>query len=124
MLDKLKEFAKRLKRELKVIYLAYRRPEVPWYARRAAVVVVGYALSPIDLIPDFIPVLGYLDDLILIPMGIALVIRLIPQNILNECRVHADEVFRDSKPKNWIAGALIILIWVAVAGYVLYRIFD
>lgn len=90
--EKLKAKAKSLKKELKVIYLAYKRPDVPWYAKLVAGLVVGYALSPIDLIPDFVPVLGYLDDIILIPLGISLVIKLIPKNILDECRVQADEV--------------------------------
>lgn len=114
--------ANNLKRELKVLYLAYRRPDVPWYAKVAAVLVVGYALSPVDLIPDFIPVLGYLDDIILIPLGISIAIRLIPKNILEECRAQADEVFKEGKPRNWIAGALIICLWIAAVSWVLYKI--
>lgn len=122
--SQLKMKARRLKKELRVLYIAYRRPDVPWYAKIAAILVVGYALSPVDLIPDFIPVLGYLDDVILIPLGISLVIKLIPSNILQECREHADEVFKDGKPKNWIAGFLIICVWVAVIVYVLNEIFK
>jgi uncharacterized membrane protein YkvA (DUF1232 family) len=119
--------AKSLKKEVRALYMAYRRPDVPWYAKLAAILVVGYALSPVDLIPDFIPVLGYLDDLILIPLGVALVIKLVPGNIMEECRLQAEGVFRDVKPQNWVAGALIILVWAAVSGlvaYKVYRVFD
>lgn len=123
-LNALKAKAKKLKKELKVLYLAYRRPDVPWYAKAAAALVIGYALSPIDLIPDFIPVLGYLDDIILIPLGIALVIKLIPDNILEECRAHADEAFKDGKPKNWIAGAFIICLWILLIGYIVCKVFN
>lgn len=110
----LKEKARVLKREVKVLYLAYKRPDVPWYAKLFALLVVGYALSPIDLIPDFIPVLGYLDDLVLIPLGVSIALRMIPHNVVEECRAQADEVFKDGKPKNWVAGAVIIMIWLAV----------
>ncbi|HEX3045801.1 MAG TPA: YkvA family protein [Bacillota bacterium] len=122
--ERFKAKAKDLKKELQVIYLAYKRPDVPWYAKLVAALVVGYALSPIDLIPDFVPVLGYLDDLIIIPFGISLVIKLIPQNILAECRAQADEVFKAGKPKNWIAGAFIIGLWILIAGYLLYKMID
>jgi uncharacterized membrane protein YkvA (DUF1232 family) len=129
--DKVKELkkqlmdkAKRLKKDLKVIYLAYKRPDVPWYAKLVAIIVVGYALSPLDLIPDFIPILGLIDDLIIIPLGISLVIKLIPKNILEECRTQSDEVFKGGKPKYWIAGALIIGLWLVVIGYFLYRIWG
>ena len=81
-----KDRAKTLKRETFTLYLACRHPRVPWYAKLLALIVVAYALSPIDLIPDFIPVLGYLDDLVLIPLGLMLVIRLIPADVLAECR--------------------------------------
>lgn len=122
--NQLKMKSRSLKKELSVLYIAYGRPDVSWYAKTAAILVVGYALSPIDLIPDFIPVLGYLDDIILIPLGISLVIKLIPSNILQECREHADEVFKDGKPKNWIAGFFIICVWAAVIGYVLITLFK
>lgn len=97
------------------IYLAYKDPRVPWYARIFAALVVGYAFSPIDLIPDPIPVLGYLDDLVLIPLGIALAIKMIPPDVLTECREKAREVMRQGKPVNWLAAALIIIIWVLLA---------
>ena len=81
--------ARRLKREVRALYLAYRDPRTPWYGRVLAALVVAYALSPIDLIPDPIPVLGYLDDLILIPLGVALALRMIPREVMAECRAHA-----------------------------------
>lgn len=121
-LEQLKVKAKSIKRDLRVIYLAYRKPEVPWYAKLLGAIVVGYALSPIDLIPDFIPVLGYLDDVILIPLGITLVIKLIPAEVLAECRLEAEEIFKDGKPRNWIAGTVIILLWVAIVALVITKI--
>src|SRR5918998_6471079 len=85
-----KQRARQLKRELYALYLAYKDPRVPWYARLFAACVVGYAFSPIDLIPDPIPVLGYLDDLLLVPLGIALAVRLIPPQVLADCRARAE----------------------------------
>ena len=120
MIERWKQKAKNLKKEVYALYLAYKDPRVPWYARVIAIIVVGYAFSPIDLIPDPIPVLGYLDDLILIPLGIALVIKLVPVDVLNECREKAGQRFIESKPKNWIAACVIILIWIflfVVVGY-------
>lgn len=119
----IKTKARVLKKEVSTLYLACKRPEVPWYAKLLAVIVVGYALSPIDLIPDFVPILGYLDDIILIPAGVALVIKLIPENVLNECREQTDEIFKDGKPKNWIAGGIIVLIWILIISLIIYKIF-
>lgn len=110
---------KKIKKELGALYLAYKRPDVPLYAKLVSILVVGYALSPIDLIPDFIPVLGYLDDLILVPLGIALAIKLIPRDIINECRKQAEDIFKEGKPKNWIAGGIIIFIWIIIVSYIL-----
>ena len=89
MLRRVKDWALALKREVMAIYLASRDPRVAWYSKALAVAVAAYALSPIDLIPDFIPVLGYLDDLIVVPLGIALVVRLIPPEVMEEYRVRA-----------------------------------
>lgn len=112
------EKLKSLKKDVAALYLAYRRPDVPLYAKIIAIIVVGYALSPIDLIPDFIPVLGYLDDLVLIPLGVALVIKMVPANIMSECREQAKDIFKDGKPKNWVAAALIIFFWILIAGLI------
>ena len=94
---------------------AVRHPGTPWYAKLFVAGIVAYAFSPIDLIPDFVPVLGYLDDLILIPMGIALAIRMVPPSVLTECRARAQEVMSQGKPVSRIAGAVIIVIWIALA---------
>lgn len=114
-IERWKQRARSLKTELYAIYLAYRDPRVPWYARVVAACVVGYAFSPIDLIPDPIPILGYLDDLILLPLGIALVLRLIPPLVMTECREKAREVMRENRPTNWIAAGVIVAIWLLLA---------
>jgi uncharacterized membrane protein YkvA (DUF1232 family) len=115
MLEKWKDKAKLLKIEVNALYLAYKDPRVPWYAKIFAACVVGYAFSPIDLIPDPIPILGYLDDLILIPLGITLALKMIPKEVLAECRERAKEIMLQGKPVNRIAAMVIILIWIAVA---------
>ena len=111
----LKQRAQRLKVEVYALYLAYKDPRVPLYARIFAACVVGYAFSPIDLIPDFIPVLGYLDDLIIVPAGIVLALKMIPASVMAECREQAQEVMRQGKPVNRIAAAFIIGIWLLMA---------
>lgn len=103
---------KQLKQETYAIYLACKDPRVPWYTRIFAGVVVAYALSPIDLIPDFIPILGYLDDLILVPLGIILVIKMIPPDVLAECREKAEAVIAQGKPTSRIAAIVIVSIWL------------
>jgi uncharacterized membrane protein YkvA (DUF1232 family) len=118
--EKWKATARKLKQEVYALYLVSKDRRVPWYARVVAVVVVAYAFSPIDLIPDPIPVLGYLDDLILIPLGIALVIKLIPPDVLQECRARAASARTDGKPRNWVAGGIIILIWLGIFGFTFY----
>jgi uncharacterized membrane protein YkvA (DUF1232 family) len=117
MVDGLKKRARRLKAELYALYLAYRDPRVPWYARLFAAGVLAYAISPIDLIPDFIPVLGYLDDLILVPLGIMLALRMIPPEVMTECRERAKEISREGRPTNWVAAGVIIGIWLLVAAF-------
>lgn len=119
--NQIKAKARALKKEVKALYLAYKHPDVPWYAKALIILVVGYALSPIDLIPDFIPVLGYLDDLILIPLGVSVAIKMIPVNIMEECRQESENLFKDGKPKNWIAGTIIILIWTLVISFFVFK---
>ncbi len=102
---------KRLKDEIQALYLAAKDPRTPWYAKAVAAFIIGYALSPIDLIPDFIPVLGYLDDLVIVPAGIALLIRLIPSGVLQECREKAQSQPMSLR-RNWIAGIIIVSIWL------------
>ena len=110
-----KRRAGELKIEVYALYLAYKDPRVPLYARIFAACVAGYAFSPIDLIPDPIPILGYLDDLVLVPLGVTLAIRMIPPEVLIECRGRAREVMREGKPVNRIAAAIIIGIWLLLA---------
>ncbi len=118
ILNKLKNYARKLKQNLYVLYLAYKDPRVPWFAKLFTICVVAYAFSPIDLIPDFIPVLGYLDDLIIVPWGIVLALKMIPQPVLVECRLRSGEVQKKGKPTNWITGILIIIIWIVCAAWI------
>ncbi len=116
-LDRWKEWARQLKTELYAMYLAYKDPRVPWYARVFAACVVGYAFSPIDLIPDPIPILGYLDDLILVPLGLSLARKMIPEAVLVECRAKAQAMMGKGKPTNWVAAGVIIAIWLLLAAW-------
>ena len=110
----LKRWADRLKAELYALYLAYRDPRVPLYARVFAACVVGYAFSPIDLIPNPIPILGYLDDLVLIPLGAALAIRMIPALVLAECHQEARRTIKE-RPTNRTAADVIVALWLSLA---------
>ena len=123
MLNEFKTKVKNLKKEIGALYLACRRNDVPWYAKLIIILIVGYALSPIDLIPDFIPILGYLDDLILVPIGVAFAIRLIPKDIMNECRQQSEDIFKEGKPKNWVAGIIIIFIWIGITTFLIKVLF-
>src|SRR6476620_1063251 len=105
----LKHWALLIKRDVHALYLASKDPRVPWYAKAMAIVVAGYALSPVDLIPDFIPVLGYLDDVIIVPLGILLVVRLIPPEIMAEHRELAAPA--QDRPVSRTAAVVIVLIW-------------
>jgi uncharacterized membrane protein YkvA (DUF1232 family) len=111
----LKGWARTLRRDVHALYLAGRDPRVPWYAKAVAVIVAGYALSPIDLIPDFIPVLGYLDDLLLVPLGILLAIRLMPPDILAEHRRRAAHAHK--RPVSMPAAGAVLSLWIAAAGF-------
>jgi uncharacterized membrane protein YkvA (DUF1232 family) len=115
MIENWKERVKSLKGETYTLYLAYKHPLTPWYAKAFAGLVIAYAFSPIDLIPDFIPVLGYLDDMILIPFGIALALKMIPEDVMTESRTQAQNDLAEGKPVNRIAGVVIVLIWIALA---------
>ena len=125
MLSRLKMWARTLRRDGHAIYLAARDPRVPWYVKLLAIVVAGYALSPIDLIPDFIPVVGYLDDLIIVPLGIWLVVLLVPEGIMAECRAKADQAALHPVSRTgmiaiimlWLAGA-VALGWLGYAHWV------
>jgi uncharacterized membrane protein YkvA (DUF1232 family) len=107
--------ARRLRREVYALYLACRDPRVPWYAKAVAAGVVAYALSPIDLIPDFIPVLGYLDELVLLPLGVLAVRAMIPEPVMTECRARADAAFRDGNPVSGVGAVIIVAVWLLLA---------
>ena len=124
MFSKLKECIRHLKGETFALYLAARHPQTPWYAKIFVAGVVAYAFSPIDLIPDFVPVLGLLDDLILVPIGIAIAIRMIPPAVLTECRVRAQAMMADEKPSSRVAAIVIIGIWVLVAALFALWVID
>ncbi|MEN3348207.1 MAG: hypothetical protein V7632_1842 [Bradyrhizobium sp.] len=122
MLSRIKRWARDLKRDSYALYLAARDPRVPWYAKALAVSIAAYALSPIDLIPDFIPVIGYLDDLILLPIGIWLAIRLIPPDVMAECRTRASaDLERPASRAGMIA---IIVLWIACALALAWIVFS
>jgi len=110
-----KDRARALKREVVALWLAYRDPRTPWGAKLLAALVVAYAFSPIDLIPDFIPVVGYLDDLILLPLGVALALKMIPAEVMADARARADKALAEGKPVNYWAAAVIVAIWIALA---------
>ena len=113
--EHLRQWARTLRRDVLTIYLAARDPRVPWYAKAVAACVAVYALSPIDLIPDFIPILGYLDDLVLVPLGIWVAIRLIPPPLLAEHR-QAAMARHQPRPASWVGAAIILGLWGLAGG--------
>ncbi len=127
LVDHWKEAARQLKTEVYALYLAYKDPRTPWHARIFTALVVGYALSPIDLIPDFVPVLGYLDDLIIIPLGAFLAIKMIPGQVMEESRAKARELIAQGEPVNKAAAIVILFAWLGLAallGIWVYRLFQ
>jgi uncharacterized membrane protein YkvA (DUF1232 family) len=113
MLDRAKGWARAIKRDVHAVFLAARHPATPWPVKLLALAVAAYALSPIDLIPDFIPVLGYLDDLLIVPLGILLVARLVPPPVLAECRAQAAAA--DQRPRSMAGAVAIVFLWVAAS---------
>ncbi len=120
MIDGLKDWVRAIKRDVHAIYLASRDPRVPWYAKALAAAVAGYALSPIDLIPDFIPVLGYLDDLIIVPLGIWLAVSLIPADVMNHYRAVAGGA--SARPVSKTAAIMIVVVWILSAAAVVWAV--
>ena len=114
MWEQLKRWARQLESEGMALWFCCRHPGMPWLPKICALLVVGYFLSPIDLIPDFIPVIGYLDDLILVPLGIYLTLKLVPQPVIEECRIKARDwiAARRPKPKSIIAAGVIMVLWI------------
>lgn len=113
----MKTWARSIKRDVVTVYFAARDPQAPMLLRIMAGLVAAYALSPIDLIPDFIPVLGYLDDLLIVPLGLLLVMRLMPEAVLNNARIKADALM--ARPRSWLAAASFVLIWLLLGFYLL-----
>ena len=114
MIAELKERARRLKAEVHALYLAARHPGTPWYAKLLLVAIVAYALSPIDLIPDFIPVLGFVDEIILLPFAIVLAVKMIPADVMSECRARASEQRPDASRAGRTGAAVIVLLWLVL----------
>ncbi|CAG9177911.1 YkvA family protein [Cupriavidus pinatubonensis] len=115
--QRLRQWARRLKSSLVMLWFCSRHPDTPLAARMLAVLVVAYAFSPIDLVPDFIPVLGYVDDVLLVPLGIWLALRLVPATVKADCRVRAEawQAAQGERPRNLWAGAIIVLTWALLA---------
>ena len=126
MLAAIKARARQLKTEVFALFLAARHPDTPWYAKALIAGIVAYALSPIDLIPDFIPVIGLLDDLVLLPIGIVLVLRMVPDEVMAECRERAASEPPDASRAGRIGAAVIVITWILLAGlsagYVIRRL--
>ena len=124
MLDRARQWARAIRRDVVAVWLAARDPRVPWYAKALAICVAGYALSPIDLIPDFVPILGYMDDVVIVPLGLLIVIKLIPAEIMAEHRALAAAA--QDRPVSHTAAIVIVIVWAAcilLAGWLCYRSF-
>ena len=121
-MSKLTERAKQLKTDVPAVFLALKEKRTPWYAKIIAAVVVVYALSPVDLIPDFIPVLGYLDDLILLPALIAWCVKCSPSDVLADCRLRAEGLWGNGKPEKWYYAVPFILVWLAVIALIVVTV--
>jgi uncharacterized membrane protein YkvA (DUF1232 family) len=118
-----KEKVRQLKTETYAIYLASKDPRVPWYAKAVILFVVAHTFSPIDLIPDFIPILGFLDDLVIVPLGIWLALRMIPNEVMDECRNKARVIIGQAPPFRWQAGLIILAIWMLGAALVIFLVY-
>ncbi|MED4114192.1 YkvA family protein [Priestia megaterium] len=124
MLNQLKLWAKKLKKQLFILYLAYKDERVSWYTKLFTACVVAYAFSPIDLIPDFIPVLGYIDDIIIVPLGIMIALKMLPKNVIEDCTLKAEELIQNEKPQNWVAGSIIIIVWILIFMWSCFIVFK
>jgi uncharacterized membrane protein YkvA (DUF1232 family) len=123
-MQRLKTWARALKRDVITLWFALKHPDTPWYARALAAVITAYALSPIDLIPDFIPVLGYLDDLIIVPAGVWLLLKIVPENVVVDSRAKSEQWFLEQKgkPRSYVGLSVVLILWV-LAAWTLYRMF-
>lgn len=123
-LEQLKIWAKNLKKEILTLYYISKHPKTSWPIKILILSIVAYAISPIDLIPDFIPIIGYLDDLILLPIGIYIVIKLTPEEILSECRLKAQKLTVIGQKLKWVVGSVIVLIWLSVIAACIYYFIE
>jgi uncharacterized membrane protein YkvA (DUF1232 family) len=114
VIAKLKGWARGIKRDVLALWIAGRDPRTPWRAKLVAGAVAAYALSPIDLIPDFVPILGYVDDLLIVPLGIMLAVRMVPKPLMSEFRIHADRLA--ARPISTVAGGAVIAVWLGICG--------
>lgn len=123
-MQRLETWARALKRDVMTLWFALKHPDTPWYARALAAVITAYALSPIDLIPDFIPVLGYLDDLIIVPAGVWLLLRIVPENVLIDSRAESEKWFLEQKgkPRSFVGLSFILVLWL-LAAWAIFRMF-
>jgi uncharacterized membrane protein YkvA (DUF1232 family) len=123
-MQRLKTWARALKRDVMTLWFALKHPDTPWYARALAAVITAYALSPIDLIPDFIPVLGYLDDLIIVPAGVWLLLKIVPENVVVDSRAKSEKwlLEQKGKPRSYMGLSVVLFLW-ALAAWALYRMF-
>jgi len=122
MFSKLKQKVKSVKKDIHALYLAGKHKDTPIIAKILIVITTAYAFSPIDLIPDFIPVLGYIDDLVILPAAILLIIKLIPDNVLKQCRKEAETI--ENRPENYIAAGVIVLVWLAAITLIIIKIAE
>lgn len=123
-MQRLKTWARALKRDVMTLWFALKHPDTPWYARALAAVITAYALSPIDLIPDFIPVLGYLDDLIIVPAGVWLLLKIVPENVVVDSRAKFEKwlLEKKGKPRSYVGLSVVLILWV-LAAWALYQMF-
>ena len=119
----LKDRAKQLKTDIPAVFLALKDKKTPWYAKVFAALTVAYALSPIDFIPDFIPVLGYLDDLIILPLLVALTVIFIPEDVFEEYRKQSQDMWQNGNPKKWYYAIPIVLVWLVIIALLVKLIF-
>jgi uncharacterized membrane protein YkvA (DUF1232 family) len=124
MLEAWRRRVKELKNRIGILYLAVKHPRTPWYVKVLATLVVAYALSPIDFIPDFIPILGFLDELLLLPFGIWLTLKLVPPEIWLECQQQAEQQVLSERPRNWTAAVVIVLLWLLILYCVGWMLMD
>ncbi len=122
LIDRLRQTARRLKTEINILAVVYRDARTPWYAKAVIFLVIAYSLSPVDLIPDFVPLLGYVDDLLLVPAGIALAVKLVPEEIFNEARENIATQPESTGISGWWFGVLIILFWICIILWVAWSI--